>query len=52
MTGRPYRDVLFTVTSAAVAGSDMVLQLHPVGNKPQHLFEMVDTRDMLFAVCP
>ncbi len=49
---RPYRDVLFTVASAAVAGSDLVLQLHPVGNKPQHLFEMADNRDMLFAACP
>jgi hypothetical protein len=52
MTHRPYRDVLFTVASAAVAGSDLVMQLRPVGNQPQHLFQMVDARDMLFAACP
>ncbi len=49
MTDRPYRDVLFTVASATVAGSDLMMQLHPVGNQPQHLIQMVYGRDMLFA---
>lgn len=52
MTQMPYRDGVFTVASAAVAGSDLVMRLHPVGNQPQRLFEMVDNGDMLFAACP
>ena len=52
MARRPYQDVVFSVASAAVAGSDLVMRLRPVGNKPQHLFQMVDNRDMLFAACP
>ena len=52
VTQVPYRDEVFTVASAVVAGSDLVMQLHPVGNEPRRLFEMVEAQDMLFAACP
>src|SRR5262249_12774843 len=52
VTARPYRDALFTLQGAAVIGSDLVLRLRPAGGLPRRLFDMVQQRDMSFALCP
>ncbi len=49
--GRPYSETLFTLDDSHVDGTTIVLDLSPLGDKPQRLFRMVQTRDMTFAGC-
>lgn len=51
ITNQPYSESLFTVTSAFISGSDLLLQVTPLNHPPQVLFDMFDENDLLFAVC-
>lgn len=48
----PYSQSVFTLDKASVIGSDLVLQVSPLGNAPRRIFDMVFRHDMLFAACP
>ena len=52
VTGQPYRDGLFTVEDATVEGSDLLLNVRLIDDKPRRLFDMFFRRDMAFAACP
>jgi hypothetical protein len=47
----PYSQV-FSVDSVSVAGSDMIMQLHPTTNRPWIFWELLGEDDLAFAVCP
>jgi hypothetical protein len=49
--GQPIADALFTVADAHVDGATLTLEAAPVNGRPRHLFDMVFTRDMVFAGC-
>ncbi len=49
---RPYSQTSFSLIQATMDGSDLVLRVTPFSNQPTRLFDMVNRRDMLFAVCP
>lgn len=51
LSNQPYSESLFTVGSASVSGSDLLLHVTPLNNKPQALFDMFDQSDLLFAIC-
>ena len=47
-----YAETYFTLTNAAVEGSDIVLQVKPFDDQPPRFFRMVVNSDMTFAFCP
>lgn len=49
--GTPYRDRVFTLVDAVVEGRQLILDVAPVNDTPQTLFDTVIGRDMVFAVC-
>lgn len=50
-SGKPYSQ-LFSLQSVSVVGSSLVLRLYPVQNRPSIVFQLLDNRDLLFAMCP
>jgi hypothetical protein len=50
--GKPYSQVAFTMIGADVEGSDLTLTVRPIADEPRRLFQMVLSRDVLFALCP
>lgn len=51
LSSQPYNESIFTVGSASVSGSDLLLHMTPLNNKPQALFDMFEQDDLLFAAC-
>lgn len=49
--GEPYADSLFTLERSAVRDGALVLEVEPLDDHPQRLFQMVGGRDMTFARC-
>lgn len=49
---QPYEKVLFSVSNAEVEGNQIIMEVVPVNNHPSRLFQMVWSRDMIFATCP
>ena len=49
--GAPYRDSVFTLVDAAAEAQLLTLDVAPVSDRPQVLFDAVVGRDMLFAIC-
>ena len=47
----PYRDKVFTLVDAATEGRQLILDVAPVNDTPQALFDVVIGRDMVFAIC-
>jgi hypothetical protein len=43
---------LFSVETASISGSNLVLRLHPVQNRPGIFWQMLNTQDLSFAMCP
>jgi len=51
VTKQPIPEVLFSVAGSHLDGSTLTLDVAPVGGFPRRLFDMVYTRDMVFAGC-
>ena len=49
--GAPYRDSVFTLVDAAAEAQLLTLDVAPVDDTPQALFDVVVGQDMLFAIC-
>ena len=49
--GAPYRDSAFTLVDAAAEAQLLTLDVAPVDDRPQALFDTVVGRDMIFAIC-
>ncbi len=49
--GAPYRDSVFSLIDAVAEGRQLILDVAPVNDRPQALFDVVTGRDMLFAIC-
>ena len=47
----PYHETAFTLVDAAVEGRQLILDVAPVNDTPQTLFDTVVGRDMVFAIC-
>lgn len=47
----PYADTLFTLDDARVEDTTLVLEVSPLGDMPQRLFQLLQARDMTFAGC-
>ncbi len=49
--GAPYRETAFTLVDAVAKGRQLILDVAPVDDTPQTLFDTVIGHDMLFAIC-
>lgn len=49
--GAPYHDKVFTFVDAVAEGQQLILDVAPVNDTPQTLFDTVIGRDMVFAIC-
>ncbi|MFO7532983.1 MAG: hypothetical protein R6W93_11010, partial [Candidatus Limnocylindrales bacterium] len=49
--GAPYRDKVFTLVDAVTEGRQLILDVAPVNDTPQTVFDVVIGRDMVFAIC-
>jgi hypothetical protein len=50
--GKPYRDVAFTLVGAQADEQDLVLDVTPLYDAPQVLFDLAVGRSLSFASCP
>ncbi len=49
--GAPYHDRVFALVDAVAEGGQLILDVAPVNDTPQTLFDAVIDRDMVFAIC-
>jgi hypothetical protein len=49
--GVPYPDAVFQVVEARVEGANLTIDVTPADDRPRHLLDMVNGRDMVFAGC-
>jgi hypothetical protein len=49
--GAPYRETAFTLVDATVEGRQLILEVAPVGDTPQTLFDEYRGRSLVFAIC-